>query len=271
MSSETEVKPKIEVESVEDETDIKDLEAQIAAMEEEAARIQAEADHLKQESDQAATTNTNHNTKMDTSGNDSNAVSTEKDKETVDSLSIYVGQVDYSATAEELVAHFEPCGAIERVTINCDKFTGKPKGFAYLEFQTEEAVVNALKLDGSTFKNRTLKVTRKRVNDPNFYYEHSAQAASTFMGRGGRGGGRGVIGIKRGGMMYVPRTMPPAHMMGRGMPYRGGGGPPFPPPPGRGGRGGPPGRGRGPPGRGRGPPGRGRGPPRGGPAYHPYY
>lgn len=49
--------------------------------------------------------------------------------------SIYVGQVDYSATPEELVSHFEACGTIERVTIMCDKFTGQPKGFAYLEFQ----------------------------------------------------------------------------------------------------------------------------------------
>ncbi|KAL7470974.1 hypothetical protein ACHAXS_011263 [Conticribra weissflogii] len=49
--------------------------------------------------------------------------------------SIYVGQVDYSTTPEELLAHFESCGTVERVTIVCDKFTGKPKGFAYLEFQ----------------------------------------------------------------------------------------------------------------------------------------
>lgn len=43
---------------------------------------------------------------------------------------MYVGQVDYSATPEELLAHFEPCGVVERVTIVCDKFTGRPKGFA---------------------------------------------------------------------------------------------------------------------------------------------
>ena len=52
--------------------------------------------------------------------------------------SIYVGQVDYSATPEELLAHFEACGTVERVTIVCDKFSGKPKGFAYLEFSVRE-------------------------------------------------------------------------------------------------------------------------------------
>ena len=53
----------------------------------------------------------------------------------INSNSIYVGQVDYSSTPEELLAHFESCGTVERVTIVCDKFTGKPKGYAYLEFQ----------------------------------------------------------------------------------------------------------------------------------------
>ena len=42
--------------------------------------------------------------------------------------SIYVGQVDYNATPEELLAHFGACGTVERVTIVCDKMTGRPKG-----------------------------------------------------------------------------------------------------------------------------------------------
>lgn len=59
-------------------------------------------------------------------------------------MSIYVGQVDYTTTPEELLAHFEPCGAVERVTICCDKFTGQPKGFAYLEFQVSVFILNLL-------------------------------------------------------------------------------------------------------------------------------
>jgi hypothetical protein len=42
--------------------------------------------------------------------------------------SVYVGQVDYATTPEELLAHFEACGTVERVTIVCDKLTGRPKG-----------------------------------------------------------------------------------------------------------------------------------------------
>jgi hypothetical protein len=46
----------------------------------------------------------------------------------INRCSIYVGQVDYSATPEELLAHFGACGTVERVTIVCDKMTGRPKG-----------------------------------------------------------------------------------------------------------------------------------------------
>ena len=49
----------------------------------------------------------------------------------IESHSIYVGQVDYNTTPEELLAHFEACGTVERVTIVCDKYTGTPKGKLY--------------------------------------------------------------------------------------------------------------------------------------------
>ncbi|GJJ07350.1 hypothetical protein Clacol_001551 [Clathrus columnatus] len=50
------------------------------------------------------------------------------DKEAADLRSVYVGNVDYGATPEEIQAHFQSCGTINRVTILCDKFTGHPKG-----------------------------------------------------------------------------------------------------------------------------------------------
>jgi len=78
----------------------------------------------------------------------------------------YVGQVDYDASPEELKAHFSPCGTVNRVTIICDKFTMKPKGFAYVEFVDKSSIVNALRLDGTTFKGRRIKVLPKRQNVP---------------------------------------------------------------------------------------------------------
>jgi hypothetical protein len=87
-------------------------------------------------------------------------------------------QVDYSATPEELQAHFQACGTINRITILCDKFTGHPKGsvrrscclqrsvvsdvdfsrFAYVEFAESEFVDAAMALDNSLFRGRLIKV-----------------------------------------------------------------------------------------------------------------
>jgi len=49
-------------------------------------------------------------------------------KEDIDARSIFVGNVDYAATPEEIQNHFRSCGSINRVTILLDKFTGQPKG-----------------------------------------------------------------------------------------------------------------------------------------------
>ena len=49
-------------------------------------------------------------------------------KEDIDNRSIFVGNVDYAASPEEIQAHFQSCGPINRVTILLDKFTGHPKG-----------------------------------------------------------------------------------------------------------------------------------------------
>lgn len=51
-----------------------------------------------------------------------------EDRSDVDSRSIFVGNVDYSASPEDIQAHFQECGSINRVTILLDKYTGQPKG-----------------------------------------------------------------------------------------------------------------------------------------------
>uniref|UniRef100_A0A2K6MS54 Polyadenylate-binding protein 2 n=1 Tax=Rhinopithecus bieti TaxID=61621 RepID=A0A2K6MS54_RHIBE len=81
-----------------------------------------------------------------------------EEKMEADSRSICVGNVDYGATAEELEAHFHGCGSVNRVTILCDKFSGHPKGFAYIE--------TSLALDESLFRGRQIKVIPKRTNRP---------------------------------------------------------------------------------------------------------
>jgi polyadenylate-binding protein 2 len=79
--------------------------------------------------------------------------------ENADARSIYVGDVDYSTTPEDLQKHFLSCGVIQRVTILCDKFTGHPKGFAYVEFADANSVQIALALNQSLLNNRPIKVS----------------------------------------------------------------------------------------------------------------
>lgn len=112
-------------------------------------------------------------------------------KEEADSRSVYIGNVDYATTPEELQSHFQGCGTVNRVTILSDRM-GNPKGFAYVEFLEADAVTAACMLEGSELRGRALKVSPKRTNVPGM---------KAYRGRGrGRGG--------RGGYMMPPFMMP---------------------------------------------------------------
>jgi len=112
---------------------------------------------------------------------------------------LYVGQVHYEITAAELETHFRGCGAVNRVTILCDKFTGHPKGFCYIEFADKDSVETAMALDGSDLKGRILKVMPKRTNKPGISTSDRGRPRGRggFRGRG-RGRGRGGPIFKRG-------------------------------------------------------------------------
>lgn len=131
-----------------------------------------------------------------------------EEKQEIDTRSIYVGNVDYSATADDLERHFHGCGSVNRVTILQHKFTGAPKGFAYVEFADKDSVQIAIALDESSFKGRMIKVCPKRTNRPGM---SAGPPRGGYRGRGFRGGymrpygGRGRGGPYRGrGYGYSP-------------------------------------------------------------------
>ncbi|KAJ3131288.1 Polyadenylate-binding protein 2 [Physocladia obscura] len=130
-------------------------------------------------------------------------------KEDIDNRSVYVGNVDYSSTPEELQYHFQACGTINRITILCDKWTGHPKGFAYVEFADAMSVPIAVTLNESLFKGRLIKVTAKRTNFPAFMrggYRGVPRGRGAYRGgairggfdRGGFGRGRPPYRARRG-------------------------------------------------------------------------
>lgn len=118
-------------------------EEEIAAMKKRVQEMEAEAAKLRE---MQATL-------------DSNEPNLRESKEDIDSRSVFVGNVDYSASPEEIQTHFGSCGAINRVTILLDKFSGQPKGYAYVEFAEPNMVNNAIVLNESTFKGRALKAS----------------------------------------------------------------------------------------------------------------
>ena len=133
-----------------------------------------------------------------------------------DSRSVYVGQVDYSATPEELQEHFAGCGTVNRVTILCDRFRN-PKGYAYIEFAEPENVEAAVALNESEFKGRQLKVTAKRTNVHGFGGRGKGKGGGKGGGKGfgkGKGYGKGKGGYKG----YQPMWRPKQY--GRGKGYR---------------------------------------------------
>ncbi|XP_062997274.1 embryonic polyadenylate-binding protein 2 [Elgaria multicarinata webbii] len=107
-----------------------------------------------------------------------------EEKVEADHRSIYVGNVDYGGTAEELESHFNSCGQINRVTILCDKFSGHPKGYAYIEFEDKSSVKAATELDESTFRGRIIKVLPKRTNMPGISTTDRGGGRGRFHGRG---------------------------------------------------------------------------------------
>lgn len=133
-------------------------DAELDAMKQRVAEMEAEAAKLR-EMNEAVEQSMGGTT---TPG----AFPSEEEKLEIDGRSVYVGnvrsidspQVDYGATPEEIQQHFQSCGTINRVTILCDKFTGHPKGFAYVEFADATFVENASALNESLFRGRLLKV-----------------------------------------------------------------------------------------------------------------
>ena len=97
---------------------------------------------------------------------------------------VFVGNLPFSATQEEVRSLFEEFGEVQRVSIMTDRDTGKPRGFAFVEMPQDEDAQKAIAaLNGKGFGGRTLNVNEARPREPR--------------GPGGRGGRPGQ-GYDRG-------------------------------------------------------------------------
>lgn len=75
---------------------------------------------------------------------------------------IYVGNLPLSATAQEVVALFEPFGRVESVSLMTRKETGQFRGFGFVTMEDDAAFQAIDALDGTEFGGRTLRVNESR-------------------------------------------------------------------------------------------------------------
>jgi len=105
---------------------------------------------------------------------------------------LYVGNLAFSTTENELQELFSQAGAVQEVTLMQDKFTGKSRGFAFVTMSSEQEAQNAIsQLNGKTVEGRPLTVNEARPREP--------RPPGGGGGRGYGGGGGGYGGGGGGG------------------------------------------------------------------------
>jgi RNA recognition motif-containing protein len=100
---------------------------------------------------------------------------------------IYVGNLPFSTSEQELKQLFETHGGVSRVNLVTDRDTGSPRGFAFVEMANEQEGNAAIEaLNGTQLGGRSLTVNEARPREP-----RSGGGGGRGGDRGGRGGGGG--------------------------------------------------------------------------------
>jgi RNA recognition motif-containing protein len=81
-------------------------------------------------------------------------------------MSIYVGNLSYDVTQEDLTGVFVEYGSVTRVQLPTDRETGRVRGFAFVEMGTEAEETAAIDaLDGAEWMGRDLKVNKAKPRE----------------------------------------------------------------------------------------------------------
>lgn len=100
---------------------------------------------------------------------------------------LYVGNLPYSVTEDQLKGLFAQAGTVETVTIISDKYSGRSKGFAFIEMANDEEAQKAIELlNGRDLDGRNLTVNEARPKEER---SGGGERRGRFEGGGGGGGG----------------------------------------------------------------------------------
>ena len=120
-------------------------------------------------------------------------------------MRIYVGNLSYDTTEDELKKDFSAFGEVVSVSVVTDRYSGRSKGFAFVEMTNKaEADAAITGLNGKAVKERTLVVNEARPRTEGGSSSGGSRGGYSGGGGGGYGGGRdsgggGGYGDKRGG------------------------------------------------------------------------
>jgi RNA recognition motif-containing protein len=107
------------------------------------------------------------------------------------STKLYVGNLAFQTTSQDLQEMFAQAGTVESASVVEDRETGRSRGFAFVEMSTKEEATAAIdQFNGKELGGRALKVNEAKPRE---------NRAGGGGGRGGFGGGRGGFGGNRGG------------------------------------------------------------------------
>jgi RNA recognition motif-containing protein len=85
-------------------------------------------------------------------------------------MNIYVGNLDYNVTEENLAELFEEYGTVNSTKIITDKYNDRSKGFGFVGMDDQEEANKAIKnLNGKEYRNRDMIVNEARPKKENFY------------------------------------------------------------------------------------------------------
>lgn len=117
-------------------------------------------------------------------------------------MRIYVGNLSYEISDDELRQEFEAYGEVTSANILIDKMSGRPKGFGFVEMASKDEAEAAIAgLNGKMLQDRTIVVNeaRPRPDNRSGGGSYGGGNRSFSGGRGGYGGGRGGGGGRSGG------------------------------------------------------------------------
>jgi len=110
---------------------------------------------------------------------------------------LYVGNLPFDVDEEEIKTLFSQAGEVKSVVLIKDKYSGKSKGFGFVEMDNQENLQNALKMfESYSFKDRVLKVDMAKPKED---YRPSFENRNRRGGGGGAGGKRNNRSGGRGG------------------------------------------------------------------------